>query len=344
MTSPIITGQASVSAIMFKVLLALLPAIGAYVWFFGPAVLVGIALASVTAAACEAAMLRLRGWPVAPYLADGSALVTAWLLALSLPPLAPWWLVVAATAFAIVVAKHLYGGIGSNLFNPAMVGYAVMLISFPAHMAHWPAPEMLASAHLDFGQQLAYIFGGALPGGVKLDAVTMATPLDTLKTQLMLQHTVTEIRHMPIFGAVGGRGGEVVALLYLAGGLFLWQQRIITWHVPAAFLGALLLTAGVFYAADSDRYVSPWFHLASGGAMLGAFFIATDPITGAVTPRGKLIFGAGIGFLTYIIRVLGGYPDGVAFSVLIMNAAVPLIDAYTQPRVFGHQTREDKNG
>ena len=344
MTSPIITGRDSVSAIMFRVLLALLPAIGAYVWFFGPAVLVGIALASVTAAACEAAMLRLRGWPVAPYLADGSALVTAWLLALSLPPLAPWWLVVAATAFAIVVAKHLYGGIGSNLFNPAMVGYAVMLISFPAHMAHWPAPEMLASAHLDFGQQLAYIFGGALPGGVKLDAVTMATPLDTLKTQLMLQHTVTEIRHMPIFGAVGGRGGEVVALLYLAGGLFLWQQRIITWHVPAAFLGALLLTAGVFYAADSDRYVSPWFHLASGGAMLGAFFIATDPITGAVTPRGKLIFGAGIGFLTYIIRVLGGYPDGVAFSVLIMNAAVPLIDAYTQPRVFGHQTREDKNG
>jgi electron transport complex protein RnfD len=344
MTSPIITGRDSVSAIMFRVLLALLPAIGAYVWFFGPAVLVGIALASVTAAACEAAMLRLRRYPIVPCLADGSALVTAWLLALSLPPLAPWWLVVTATAFAIVVAKHLYGGIGNNLFNPAMVGYAVMLISFPAHMAHWPAPEMLASAHLDFGQQLAYIFGGALPGGVKLDAVTMATPLDTLKTQLMLQHTVTEIRHMPIFGAVGGRGGEVVALLYLAGGLFLWQQRIITWHVPAAFLGALLLTAGVFYAADSDRYVSPWFHLASGGAMLGAFFIATDPITGAVTPRGKLIFGAGIGFLTYIIRVLGGYPDGVAFSVLIMNAAVPLIDAYTQPRVFGHQTREDKNG
>lgn len=339
MTSPSITGQASVGVIMLKVMAALLPAIAAHVWLFGPAVLVSIALTSLTAVACEAAMLRLRGYPIAPFLADGSALVTAWLLALALPPLAPWWLPVVATAFAIVVAKHLYGGLGNNLFNPAMVGYAVMLISFPLQMTQWPAPETLASTHLDFGQQLGYIFGGGLPPGVKLDAVTMATPLDTLKTQLTLQHTVSEIRHLPIFGAFGGKGGEIVALGYLLGGLFLLQQRIITWHVPAAFLGALFLTAGLFNGVDSDRYASPLFHLAAGGSMLGAFFIATDPVTGCVTPRGKLIFAAGAGFLTYIIRVLGGYPDGVVFSILIMNAAVPLIDAYTQPRVFGHGKR-----
>jgi len=330
----------SVSAVMLKVLLALGLGVVAYAVYFGPAILVSLALASITAVACEAVMLRLRNYPVMPYLQDGSALVTAWLLALSMPPLAPWWLIVGATAFAIVVAKHLYGGLGSNLFNPAMAGYALMLISFPAQMTQWPAVDMLAQAQLSFGDTLRYIFGGALPAGVKLDALTMATPLDLLKTELKLGHTVNEITQSPIYGYVGGRGGEIIALCYLAGGLVLLQQRVISWHVPLAFLAGLFAAALWFHVYDGDRYAAPWFHLMSGGAMLGAFFIATDPVTGATTPKGKLIFGAMIGLLTYLIRAFGGYPDGIAFAVLIMNMCVPLIDAWTQPRVFGHSDKK----
>lgn len=337
MNSPYITEQTSVSTIMLKVLFALLPAIAAYNLFFGPAILVSILLATITALACEASILKLRKLPIKPYLMDGSAIVTAWLLALSMPPLAPWWLIVVATAFAIIVAKHLYGGLGNNLFNPAMVGYAVMIISFPVQMTHWPAPDMLASAHLSLPQILQYMFGGTLPDGLKLDAISMATPLDTLKTQLKLGHTISEIQQLPIFSWGSGKGSEVIALWYLAGGLILWQQRIITWHIPTAFLASLFLTGSLFHVYDADRYVSPWFHLLTSGAMLGAFFIATDPITGATTPKGKLIFGAGIGFLSYLIRSMGGYPDGVAFAVLIMNICVPLIDTYTQPKVFGQK-------
>jgi electron transport complex protein RnfD len=344
MASPYIAEPSSVSVTLLKVLAALVPAIAAYVWFFGPSILVGITLATATALACEAAMLRLRKYPVTPVLLDGSATVTAWLLALSIPPLAPWWLVVVGTAFAIVVAKHLYGGLGNNLFNPAMVGYAVLIISFPALMTQWPAPEALVAAHLAFPDMLQYIFGGTLPESIKLDALSMATPLDTLKTQLHLARSVGDIRQMPIFGEVGGKGSEIIALGYLAGGLYLWQQRIISWHVPAAFLGTLFLTAGIFHLVDAGRYVSPLFHLVSGGAMLGAFFIATDPVTGPTTPRGKLIFAAGIGFITYLIRTFGGYPDGVAFAVLILNICVPLIDAYTQPPVFGHKGSPPQDG
>lgn len=321
---------------MIKVIVALLPAIAAYVFYFGPGILIELLLASGTALVAEAAMLKARRVPVRPYLLDGSALVTAWLIALSMPPLAPWWLVVAGTAFAIVVAKHLYGGLGNNLFNPAMVGFAVLLISFPVQMTLWPAPAS-AGHTLDLWQSIRAIFQGVMPATSTFDAITMATPLDTVKTQLQLQHTVNEIGALPIFGSVGGKGTEVVALLYLIGGILLIQQRVITWHIPAAFLAALFAVATVFFIADGDRFTSPWFHLATGGAMLGAFFIATDPVTGATTPKGKLIFGAAIGILTYLIRVFGGYPDGVAFAVLLLNICVPLIDAYTRPPAYGHK-------
>lgn len=322
---------------MLRVLAALLPAIAAYIYYFGPAILITLTLASVAALAAESLVLKLRNYALKPFLLDGSALVTAWLLALSLPPTSPWWLTVSGTIFAIVIAKHLYGGLGSNVFNPAMVGYAVLLISFPVLMTQWPAPLGFNAARLGLGDSAAYIFSGRLPAGVALDAVTMATPLDTIKTQLLLQRTASEIVTMPVFGRIGGSGVEIVALMYALGGVYLWRARVITWHIPLAFIAALFVCATLFYIVDADRYTSPWFHLASGGAMLGAFFIATDPVTGATTPRGKLIFGAGIGALTYIIRVFGGYPDGVAFAVLLMNMCAPLIDAYTQPRIFGHR-------
>lgn len=334
--SPYLSQAPSVGAIMFKVLLALLPAVIAYVYVFGGAILVTLTLATLTALLCEAALLNLRGKPVQPFLMDFSAVVTAWLLALALPPLAPWWLVVVGTFFAIVIAKQLYGGLGYNPFNPAMVGYAVLLISFPVIMTKWPAPLSIAQSQLGFFDQLHFVFSGLLPADVQMDAVTSATPLDYLKTQLMLNHDTTNIMTSPIFGSIGATGGEIISLAYLLGGLYLWQQKIISWHLPTAFLGTLAVMAGVFYLADATHFAGPLFHLTTGASMLCAFFIITDPVSGPTTPRGKLYFAAGVAVLTYLIRVYGGYPDGVAFSVLIMNMCVPLIDALTQPRVFGH--------
>lgn len=335
--SPYITDAPSVSLIMLKVLLALVPGIIAYVWIYGGGILVTITLATVTALVAEAALLKLRERPIKPYLMDMSAVVTAWLLALALPPLAPWWLVVVGTFFAIVVAKQLYGGLGYNPFNPAMVGYALLLISFPLIMTTWPTPLTLAQAPLGFMDQLQFIFGNGLPSGIKVDAVTSATPLDYLKTQLMLKHEVASIAQAPIFGTFGAKGGEVVTGAYLLGGLYLLQQRIISWHLPTAFLATLAFISFGFYVVNPEHFASPAFHLMSGASMLCAFFIITDPVSGPTTPRGKLYFAAAVGILTYLIRVYGGYPDGVAFAVLLMNMCVPLIDAHTQPRVFGHE-------
>ncbi len=334
--SPYITDAPTVSTIMLKVLLALVPGIIAYVWIYGGGILVSLALATATALAAEASLLKIRQRPIKPYLMDMSAVVTAWLLALALPPLAPWWLIVVGTFFAIVIAKQLYGGLGYNPFNPAMVGYAVLLISFPLIMTKWPAPLILAQTPLSFMDQLHFIFTSTLPESIQVDAITSATPLDYLKTQLMLKHEVSSITQSPIFGTFGAKGGEIVTGAYLLGGLYLVQQRIISWHLPTAFLVALSLMSFVFYTFNPAHYADPLFHLMSGASMLCAFFIITDPVSGPTTPRGKLYFAAGVGVLTYLIRVYGGYPDGVAFAVLIMNMCVPLIDAHTQPRVFGH--------
>jgi electron transport complex protein RnfD len=333
--APYLTKPTSVPKIMQQVLLALIPGIVAYVWYFGPAILVSITLASITALATEAAMLALRNRPVAPFLKDNSALLTAWLLALAIPPLAPWWLIVVGTAFAIAVAKHLYGGLGSNPFNPAMIGYAVLIISFPLPMTQWLSPQHLAQHTLSFGEQLGYIFGQALPNNLKLDALTMATPLDTLKTHLHQDEAISQIFAMPIFSQLGGYGSEMVACGFLLGGIYLLARRIISWHIPVAFLGSLLVIAGIFHFANPAHYPAPVFHWFSGAAMLGAFFILTDPVSSPTTPKGKLLFAAGAACLTYLIRTFGGFPDGIAFATLLMNICVPLIDTYTQPKVFG---------
>ena len=334
MPSPFILDRSSVTQVMAWVLAALLPAIVTYVWLFGPGILVTLSIASVTALAAEAAMLKARGYPVQPFVMDLSAIVTAWLLALSLPSLAPWWLIVTGTLFAIVVAKHLYGGLGQNIFNPAMVGYAVLIVSFPVQMTQWAGPLELTSAHLTLAQSTSVIFGGDVPKST-LDAVTMATPLDSLRTGLLRQLTVDEVMTEPIFGRFGGTGFEWLAAAFLLGGLLLWAMRIISWHVPLTFLAGVWLTAGFLHFYDAGRFGAPWFHLFAPSVMLGAFFIATDPVTGATTPRGKLIFGLGAGFLTMVIRTWGGFPDGVAFAILLLNLCAPLIDQYTQPRIYG---------
>lgn len=341
--SPFINKPDNVAQIMLKVLLALLPGIALYVWYFGPAILVSITLASLTALGTEALMLRLRNRPIVPFLKDNSALLTAWLLALSIPPLAPWWMVVVGTAFAIAVAKHLYGGLGNNMFNPAMVGYAVLIISFPMQMTHWVAPQGLVLVELSFMEQLQYIFLGALPHGLTLDAVTMATPLDTLKTHLHLEESVQQILNMPIYGQIAGHGSEMVAWGFLFGGLYLLASRIISWHIPVAYLGTLFVIALIFHLADPAHYAAPLFHWFSGAAMLGAFFILTDPVSSPTTNKGRLIYAAGAGLLTYLIRVFGGFPDGVAFATLLMNICVPLIVLYTQPKVFGKKSPGHKH-
>ena len=333
--SPHLHLPVSVRLVMLKVLAALLPGIAVYVWFFGAAILVQIALASAAALAGEAAMLRLRGKPVGLFLTDGSALVTAWLIALTFPPIAPWWLIVSATLFAIVVVKHLYGGLGQNPFNPAMAAYCLMIVAYPQLMSQWPR-----SGFNTFEPMVDAIFSAARD----LDAIVMATPLDALRTILRdpeQRATVAGIlgSHAS-FGNIGGKGWEWIALAYLAGGLWLLQQRIITWHVPLAFLGVLALIAGGFSLANPERYAGPVFHVVTGGAMLGAFFILTDPVSGATTPRGKLIFAAGVALLAWIIRTFGAYPDGMAFGVLLMNLCVPLIDMGTQPPVFGHKDKQ----
>jgi Na+-translocating ferredoxin:NAD+ oxidoreductase subunit D len=322
---------------MFKVLVALVPGIIVYAWLFGGGILITLALATATALSTEALMLKLRNRPIQPFLSDYSAIITAWLLALAIPPLAPWWLIVVGTAFAIIIAKQLYGGLGYNPFNPAMVGYAVLLISFPVIMTKWPAALSLAQTKLSFMDQFHYIFNGALPANISVDAVTSATPLDYLKTQLKLNHAMDTIQAAPIFGILGAKGSEYIALAYLAGGTYLWQQRIITWHLPVAFLGSIAAMAGIFWIINPAHFANPIFHLFSGASMLAAFFILTDPISGPTTPKGKLYFAAGAGIITYLIRVYGGYPDGVAFAVIFMNICVPMIDMYTQPRVFGHK-------
>jgi len=327
----------TVTHIMVRVALALVPGIAVCAWFFGPGVIINIVFAVGVALAGEALMLKLRDRPLAPFLGDGSAVITAMLLAVALPPLSPWWLTLLGVLFAIVVGKQLFGGLGYNPFNPAMLGYVMLLISFPREMTSWLPPLSLNEHPLGWLETLRVIFGGGLPGGLSFDAVSMATPLDTMKTQLKLHHGVGQILASgSVFGSLGGKGWEAVNLAFLAGGAWMLYKRIISWHIPAAMLGALAVMALIFYGMNPALHTSPLFHLFGGATMLGAFFIATDPVTAATTPRGRLYYGAGIGVLTYIIRTWGGYPDGVAFAVLLMNIAAPTIDYYTQPRVFGH--------
>ena len=335
-TSPHLPREPSVRALMVKVLLALLPGAAVMTGFFGWGVLYNLLIAGIVAIACEAAMLRLRRRPVGLFLGDCSALLTGVLLALALPPLTPWWIVALGAGFALVFGKHLYGGLGYNPFNPAMVGYVFLLVSFPRELTQWPAPLGVGTGGLDPLEALKVTFGGALPEDMSLDALTAATPLDEVKTQIGRSLTLPEIRSGALWGSVAGTGWEWVNLAFLGGGLYLWRARAIGWQIPAGVLGALAALAGLFWLLDPDLHPGPVFHLLSGGAMLGAFFIATDPVSAATTPRGRLIYGLGIGAIVFVIRTWGGYPEGIAFGVLLMNLAAPLIDQVSRPRVYGH--------
>lgn len=332
--APLDTGK-----VMRLVLLATIPGVLTLTYFFGFGTLVNIGWAGLIALACEAAVMKLRGRPATFYLKDCSALVTATLLAIALPPYVPWWVVLVGTAFAIIIAKHLYGGLGYNPFNPAMAAYVVLLISFPVQMTSWAAPVHTVSGQPSppgLIDALRINFGVFNHG---IDAFTMATPLDVLKHNKGLMMDGLWAKY-PQFGHWGGRGWEWVNIAFAFGGGFLLYRKVFTWHAPISMLVALIVMAALFYdGGSSNSGGSPLFHLFSGATMFGAFFIVTDPVTSAVSNRGRMIYGALIGVLIYLIRHWGNYPDAVAFSVLLLNFAAPFIDQYTQPRTYGHAGR-----
>lgn len=340
--APFFTPRTDVASIMRQVLYALIPAVLAHVWFFGPGILFNLVIAALFCLAGEAAMMKIRRRPVQAALADYSAMVTAAIIAFALPSLTPWWVTATASLFGIVVAKHLYGGLGFNVFNPAMAGYVVVLVAFPMDLNLWTAPRM---GDIDYQyptllETIRYTLTGVLPPDLGFDAVSRATPLDQVKSGLSSMRTFDEIHNNPMMGHFGGRGWEWVSNFVALGGIWLLLKKIIRWQIPLGVLAGLLIPSGFLYWVDAGVHASPGFYLFSGATMLCAFFVATDPVSAATSPKGRLIYGFGIGFMIYAVRRWGSYADGVAFAVLLMNLATPAIDYLTRPRIVGHRKLE----
>ena len=343
-SSPFSHSQQSTGRLMLWVVLACLPGMAAQWYFFGYGNIIQVILAIIVALLAESLVLKLRSLPVKARLADNSALLTAVLLGVSLPTLAPWWVIVIGTFTAIIIAKQLYGGSGQNPFNPAMVGYVILLISFPVQMSSWLPPVSLQGTHIGLMDTLSIIFSGQTLNGddvfklmLGVDGISQATPLDTLKTGLRSGHNISEVLGQPIYNNLAGIGWQWVNIGFFIGGLFLLWKKIIQWQLSLSFLLTLVVVSTLGWLLDPSNNASPLFHLLSGATMLCAFFIVTDPVTASTTARGRLIFGALVALLVWLIRSYGGYPDGVAFAILLANITVPLIDHYTQPRAYGHR-------
>ncbi len=330
----------SVSIVMGHVILALIPATAYGVYLFGYPALFLVILCIVSAMAAEAISLFLLNKPIRPFLLDGSAALTGLLIALTLPPWAPWWIAVVGCSFAIIIGKHVFGGIGQNIFNPAMLARVMLLIAFPLEMTTWVIPHPLFSpTALSFSDSLNITFGSGI---ANLDAVSSASLLGYIKTELTLGKTIPEImqhaNYDPLTSFIGmknGSLGETSGILLLLGGIYLLAMRIISWHIPVAMLTALIAIPTLFHLMNPDRYVGADYHILNGGAMIAAFFFATDYVTSPSTKTGKLIFGAGVGSVEYLIRTWGSFPEGVGFAILLMNALTPLIDHYVRPRIYG---------
>lgn len=337
-SSPHAHNRSSVQRTMLLVCAALLPATLYGLYLFGWPAINLFVLCLLTAIGSEAACLKMAGRSLKPCY-DGSALLTGWLIAMTLPPWAPWWIAVVGTLFAVVIGKHLYGGLGQNLFNPAMLARVGLLISFPVEMTTWIDPTPITSAAAP-----GFIDGLMITAGVMPipDGVTGASALGHVKTALTMNIPVTQ--SIPesfnitdgFLGSMRGSMGETSALLILLGGLFLLYKRVISWHIPVSILATLALLAFVFSLVHPDRFEPPMFHLLTGAAMLGAFFIATDMVTSPTTKTGQLIFGAGVACIAFIIRSWGSFPEAIGFAVLFMNAVTPIIDRYFRPRIYGY--------
>lgn len=327
--SPAIKERSTVSMLMFTVILGLLPPLFLQIGFFGYQILGNLFFGIGFALFLEAVCLKLRNYPIRPFILDGSAFVTAWLLIISVPANIPIWTLLIGIFFSIVVAKHAYGGIGSNPFNPAMIGYAVLLISFPKIMTNWPISDGFEIRNfIQFSQ-----FFSIANINEAYDAIVSATPLDQIKTSLFLGK---EVNALPISLSTLS-SYQMIAILYFLGGLFLVYKKVITWHLPLSLILSIYTFSGLLHLYDQNTYMSPLFHLLNGATFLAAFFIITDPVSSPTTFKGKIIFGILIGLITVIIRNYGGYPDGIAFAVIFMNICVPLIEKFTQPKVFGYE-------
>ncbi|MGA1795296.1 MAG: RnfABCDGE type electron transport complex subunit D [bacterium] len=309
-TGPHVHAIRDIPRIMYGVIIALVPASIMGIYLFGWGALKVIVVSTLVAILTEGAVQYAMGRKAS--MLDGSAAVTGLLLALNLPPASPWWMVMVGAAVAIILGKQIYGGLGHNPFNPALVARVVLLVSWPVHMTQWISP---------------------------IDGVSTATPLGILKSEGIAR--LGGVRLFDLFiGNVGGCIGEVSAIALLAGFIFLLWKGYVTWHVPVSYMGTVVVFTGIFWAANPQKYANPLFHLLAGGLVLGACFMATDYVTSPVTIKGQIIFGVGCGLLTGIIRLFGGYPEGVSFSILLMNAATPLIDQYTRPKRYGRVNRD----
>ncbi len=314
-SSPHIHAGMDVPRIMRLVLVALLPALLVGFWFFGLHAIRVTLIAVLGCLVFEWAFLKMLKRPGG--IGDGSALVTAILLAMNLPSGAPTWMVLVGSFIAIIMSKQIFGGLGTNPFNPALVARVFLLISFPVQMTTWARPA----------------------GPSVVDAETGATPLGALSEAIALGKPLGEVELTPLMdlfiGARGGSLGEASVVALLLGGLFLLWKGLIRWQIPVAMIATVALITGTAHWIAPHAYASPVYHVLSGGLFLGAFFMATDMVTSPVTRKGMLIFGIGCGVLTAVIRLWGGYPEGVSFAILLMNAATPLIDRATKPKVFG---------
>ncbi len=311
--SPHIHGQYSTRRLMRDVLIALVPAFAVTVVMYGLPALIVTAVSVASCVLFESLITRylLRERST---VYDMSAVLTGVLLAFNLPSNLPLWMVVLGALVAIGVGKMSFGGLGRNPFNPALVGRVFLLISFPVAMTTFPA--------------------------VSIDAATGATPLALAKEALKTGRSIAEVMpQLPsytdmLFGAKAGSLGEIAALALLAGFVYLLCRRVITWHIPVAVLGTMAIFSGILWGVDPQHYMDPAFHLLTGGALLGAIFMATDYVTSPMTPRGMIVYGVGIGAITILIRTWGAYPEGMSFAILIMNAVVPLLNKYMKPRRF----------
>jgi len=364
LSSPHAHGGDSIRMMMFTVILALLPASLFSVYLFGWLSVLMIATCMLVALLTEAVCLKLVRRPLSTLL-DNSAALTGLFLALTRPAATPWWMAVLGSVFAIVLGKQVYGGLGYNIFNPALSARVILLISFPLNMTTWIMPM---AAHMgvhsagiapalnlyDLSQCLTLFFAGAdaltVVAQHGLDAISMASPLGHVKTEATLGVPVAQAlaayhyNHLDAFlGFEAGSIGETSALALLIGGIFLLARHSITWHIPFSYLGTVALLAAIFSSISPDHFTTPMFHLFAGGLMLCAFFMATDPVSSPVTPIGQIVFGIGCGIITWSIRSFGGYPEGAMFSVLLMNCAVPLIDHYCRPRVYGHDKEKPES-
>lgn len=322
--SPHVHSDKSVKNMMYDVVIALVPAFLVSLYVFGIAALITTSVAVLSCILFELLIQKFL-LKTEVTISDGSALLTGVLLAFNLPAGLPIWMVVTGSLVAIGIAKLSFGGLGFNVFNPALVGRVFLLICFPVQMTLWPT---------------------AVENNLTIsDAVSGATTLGIIKEGLQYGQTMTEIAmNIPsgsqmFLGITGGSLGEMSALALLLGGFYLIIRKVITWHIPVVVLVTMVLLTGTFWVIDPDHYANPMIHLLSGGAILGAFFMATDLVTSPVTKKGMVIFAAGIGLITVVIRLFGAYPEGVSFAILIMNAFVPLINKYFKPRRFGSKIK-----